>query len=68
MTEETQWNASGGRFERLLIFYGGLILMSYFLRFLIILGIFIIPITLKRILSNKLVRQVSIDDDMRTLN
>lgn len=68
MTEETQWNASGGRLERLLIFYGGLILMSYFLRFLIILGIFIIPITLKRLLSDKLVRQVSIDDDKRILN
>ncbi len=67
MTKEIQWKASGGRFERLLIFYGGLILMSYFLRIGIILGIFIIPITLMRLLSNKLVRQVLVNDDRKTI-
>ncbi len=41
--------------------------MSYFIRVIIILAIFIIPITLKRLLFNKLVRQVKIDDGNRIL-
>lgn len=64
MNKQNKWEASSGRFDRILIFYGGLIIGGFFyIRVVIFLGVIIVPITLKRLLSAKLVNKFTIDDE-----
>ena len=66
--EIVSWKASSGRIERIAIFYGGLLLGGFFyIRVMIFIGIIVIPITLKRLLSSKLVCELTFDDEKQTL-